>query len=196
VQGKRAVKGGGAKRSRAFTLDGSFPLCYQEVVYMNTTGADRKLLALGIKTAKFTAEELEKLIAKFLEGMKNGRIQPDQKTYEDFMQPGGTPLVNAAPNDEREMEGLSEIARRNGVNVSLTRQQDTNNYYLCFQGKPSGIDKTLAEYQAYLQAMGHTREHSPLLAKLEQAKKQVAAYQVQDKSKSREQERTAGKEER
>jgi len=72
---------------------------------MNTTGADRKLLALGIKTAKFTAEELEKLIAKFLEGMKNGHIQPDQKTYEDFMQPGGTPLVNAAPNEERETEG-------------------------------------------------------------------------------------------
>jgi len=158
----------------------------------HVTGADRKLLALGMKAAKFTAEELEKLIETFLVMVKNGLVQPQEKTYEDFQHPGGVSLLNVSV-DEREMQGFSDIARKNGVNVSVKRNQEADTYYLCLQGKRDHIEKTLSDYRKQMQERSRTQARS-LAFQLEQAKRRVAAYESQEKNKALERERSAGRE--
>lgn len=160
---------------------------------MSTSGADRKLLALGIKAADFTAEELQKLVDKFLELVKNGMAQPERKTYEDFVHPGGVPLLNVS-QEEKETQDFRDIARQNNVNASLKWNQESGAYYLCLQGKQENIEKTFAEYQKQMRERGHLQARTSLLAQLERARQQAAAHQAQEKNKAREREHSAGRE--
>lgn len=113
---------------------------------MITTNADRKLLALGVKSAVFTAKELEKLLKCLIKAIEKGLSPTEQKIYADFCNPGGVSLLNLS-TDQTEVQGFAELARQGGVNVSVKRDQTAGTYYLCLQGRQEDMLAAATEYQ-------------------------------------------------
>jgi len=159
------------------------------VIILTTTNADRKLLALGVKSAAFTAKELTKILDYLLKAIKNGLAPTEQKSYADFQSPGGVSLLNVSPQ-QKDVQGFAELAQRSGVNVSVKQNQESQIFYLCLQGQLVDIEKTAKEYQKRLTQQ--TQSRSSLTARLEQAKLQAASHTA-ERSKTLERER-AGKE--
>ena len=150
-----------------------------------TTNADRKLLALGVKSAAFTAKELKKILDYLLKAIKNGLEPTEQKSYADFQSPGGVSLLNVSPQ-QKDVQGFVELAQQNGVNVSIKQNQESQIFYFCLQGQLVDIEKAAKEYQKRLLEQTHSR--SSLTLRLEQAKLQAASNTV-ERSKTLEHER-------
>ena len=72
------------------------------------TGADRKLLALGVKSAEFTARELSKILDYLQKAIKNGLSPTEQKSYGDFQQPGGVSLLNVTP-EQKDVQDFTDF---------------------------------------------------------------------------------------
>ncbi len=151
-----------------------------------TTGADRKLLALGIKSTLFTLEELHKALDFLLKAMKTGMMPTQQKSYGDFQHPGGVPLLNIS-TEQKEVNVFAELARQNGVNVSLKYNQESNTYYLCLQGTQKNIENAVITYCQHVHKQRHSQVRSSLLARLEQAKIRAQSY-IPDRGKTHERE--------
>lgn len=145
-----------------------------------TTNADRKLLALGVKSAVFTAKELSKLLEYLQKALMDGLAPTEQKSYGDFQNPGGVSLLNVS-TEQKDMQSFAELSRKNGVNVSVKHNQDTGIYYLCLQGQQNDIKKTMTEFQSRL------REQSRSLSEqLEHARVQSASRAEKAKTQERE----------
>jgi hypothetical protein len=136
------------------------------------TNADRKLLALGVKSAAFTAMELSKLLEYLIKALKDGLSPAEQKNYADFQHPGGVSLLNVS-TEQTEAQGFTDMARQNGVNVSVKRDQIAGTYYLCLQGRREDMIAAVTQYQKRQREQARPRSIS---AELEQAKLQAASY--------------------
>jgi len=137
------------------------------------TGADRKLLALGVKSADFTAKELAKILDYLQKAIKNGLSPTEQKSYGDFQQPGGVSLLNVTP-EQKDVQDFTELARQQGVNVSVKHDPQANTYYLCLQGQLKDIQQAVTEHQK--RQREHTQSRSAVTERLEQAKTQTASH--------------------
>lgn len=155
------------------------------------TGADRKLLALGVKSAKFTAKELQKVLDALLKAFKDGLTPTtSQKTYEDFHHPGGVSLLNVS-TEGKGLQGFSDLAHANDVNVSLKHNEQSGTYYLCLQGPQKYIKKTVEEYQAEkARRSALAQDRISIQKALEQAKTQALIHQQQSKPKTLEKNRS------
>lgn len=151
------------------------------------TGADRKLIALGMKTLKLGAKELLALIKKALELLESGSAQDIKMPYEQFQQSGGVPLLNLSPT-EKEWEQFAEISRQNDINYTLKLDRAEHTYYLCLQGDEKAIMKALSDY---LKQAQEARSNRPsVLAELEAARSQSQPVtQSKDKKISDEKDR-------
>ena len=149
-----------------------------------TTNADRKLLALGVKGAQFTAKELGKALEYLLSAIKSGLAPTETPSYADFQQPGGVPLLNVS-TEQPEVQGFAELSRQNDMNVSLKHNQGIGTYYLCLQGQLKDIEKSAIQYQKRTREQSQSR--TIVTASLEQAKMQAAAH-AKEAGKARERE--------
>jgi hypothetical protein len=137
---------------------------------MTGTNADRKILALGVKSAVFSAKELSKALAFLLKAINDGMKPMEQKNYIDFQNPGGISLLNVSPR-QGDVQDFTEFARRNDVNVSVKHSQDRGMFYLCLQGRQEDMKAAATEYQKRIAEQAQTRS---LSERLEQARQQTA----------------------
>ena len=149
---------------------------------MTTTNADRKLLALALGSVIFTTKELAERLEYLVNALKNGLSPTEQKTYADFVDnPGGLPLLNVSA-DHTQARDFANLARQDGVDVSVKRDQTEKTYYLCLHGRQEDIIKAATEYQKRLRDKQRPRS---LTAELER-EKAGAASRAAEQTKTQE----------
>jgi hypothetical protein len=151
---------------------------------MVTTNADRKILALGVKSAVFSAKELYKALTFLLKAINDGLKPMEQKNYIDFQNPGGISLLNVSPQ-QSDVQSFTELARLNDVNVSVKHSQDRGMFYLCLQGRQEDMKTAVTEYQKRIAEQAQTRS---LSERLEQARQQTT-LQAAERAHSQQRER-------